>query len=258
MQIVRSLEPAISFRNRLSTRLALVFVGTFLALLILSIAWTMFDTIADRRKASADSDIAAPVIVIDPKIQTELSKALAFDALPASSEVLNPFVDRANLSGSVIATNNARSASQTVSPASSGSSVAGGIPNARFGPGQRPISNMGRVPSMEVYSAKARHDDWLASQKRGEFVVPEAEVLAIEDLVPVGFASGGDRGAEVMLFSASLCQTFSFPAGTRFFNGWLNGFDEREVVFTNQDGIRRKSYSNTEPCQPDRDSQAAN
>ncbi len=257
MQAVRSLEPAIPYRDRLSTRLALVFIGTFLALLILSMAWTMFDTIADRRKASADSDIAAPVIVIDPKIQTELAKALAFDALPASGEVLNPFVDRANLSGSVLATN-ARPATQTGSSASSGSSVSGGTANARFGPGQRTISNIGQSPSMEVYSLKARHDDWLASQKRGEFVGPEAEVLAIEDLVPVGFASGGDRGAEVMLFSVSLCQTFSFPVGTRFFNGWLNGFDEREVVFTNQDGIRRKSYSNTEPCQPGRDSQLAN
>ncbi|MEP6703607.1 MAG: hypothetical protein ABJB34_02265, partial [Acidobacteriota bacterium] len=86
-------------------------------------------------------------------------------------------------------------------------------------------------------------------QKRGEFVGPESEMLAVEDLVPVGFASGGDRAAEVILFSVSLCQTFSFPAGTRFANGWLSGFDQSEVVFTFQDGIRRKSYSNGDTCQ---------
>ena len=71
----------------------------------------------------------------------------------------------------------------------------------------------------------------------------------MEDLVPVGYASGGDRPDEVMLFSVSLCRTFSFPVGTRFFNGTLNSFDQREVLFLFQNGIRSKSYSASGECQ---------
>jgi hypothetical protein len=101
-----------------------------------------------------------------------------------------------------------------------------------------------------AYDVKARYDDWIARQKRGEFVGPESEVLSVQDLVPVGYASGGDRGEEVMLLSVALCRTFSFSAGTRFWDGWLNGFNQNEVVFTFQDGIRRKSYSATDQCSP--------
>src|SRR5215207_8991734 len=102
MQAVRSSDPRIPVKDRLAMRLALLFVGTFLAVLVLLMAWTMFATIADRRQAAANSEVAAPVIVIDPKIQSDLAKALAFDALPTSGEVLNPFVDRAGLSGTLV------------------------------------------------------------------------------------------------------------------------------------------------------------
>ena len=108
-----------------------------------------------------------------------------------------------------------------------------------------------------MYDVKSRYDDWQDRQKRGEFVQPESEVLAVEDLIPVGFASGGERGAEVMLFSLSLCRTFTFPAGTRFFDGYLNGFDQNEVVFMFQNGLRRKSYSTAETCTPGANAQSA-
>lgn len=255
MQAVKTTDPRIPVKNRLSTRLALLFIGTFLGVLMLLMAWTMLATIGDRRQVAASSETTAPVIFIDPKIQSDLAKALAFDALPRSGEVLNPFLDRAGLSGNISATT-VRVSTQTP-PSSAGTSrnvltLEERIPSSRT---IRSETLPGAV--IDTYSVKERHDDWLERQKRGEFVGPESEILVVEDLVPVGFASGGDRAAEVMLFSVSLCQTFSFPAGTRFSNGWLSGFDQSEVVFTFQDGIRRKSYSSNETCRA-YDSRAAN
>ncbi len=254
MRTVRSHDPSLPVKDRLGTRLALLFVGTFLGVLIFLIAWTMFATIADRRLTSAESDIAAPPIVIDPKIQSELSKALAFDALPASTEVQNPFVDRAGLSGAVVVST-ATSTPQKINAAGSGS---GTTQNPGASSPQTIFSQGGAASTMEPTSALARYQDWLARQRRGEPVGPESEVLGVEDLVPVGYASGGDRGAEVILFSLALCRSFTFAPGTRFANGWLNEFDAREVVFTFQNGIRRKSYSTAEPCQPSVDSRSAN
>ncbi len=247
MRTVRSLHPALPARDRLSMRLGLLFVGLFLGVAILLVAWTMFETIADRRLADVSSEVAAPVIVIDPKLQTELAKALAFDTLPATTAVHNPFLDRAGLSGVVVAT-----ATTSRPPVASGSSPQM-VGSSGGGGGTSPqtmLSQNGPASIIQSYDVPSRYADWLERQKRGEFVGPESEVLAVEDLVPVGFASGGDRAQEVMLFSASLCRTFSFPSGTRFYNGSLYGFDAKEVVFAFQNGLRSKSYSDTEPCQP--------
>lgn len=254
MQAVRSVEPSapvIPAKDRLSLKLGLLFVGSFLAVFIILAAWTMFSTIADRQQAAANSEVAAPVIVIDPKIQTDLAKALAFDAIPASVEVLNPFVDRAGLAGKIAGTTTTAAATQTTA-AAPGSGTSATIAAGGGGmTGARSNNGVGLVMMPEPYDVKGRYGDWLERKKRGGFVEPESEVLAIEDLVPVGFASGGDRQQEVILLSLSLCRTFSFPAGTRFSNGTLYGFDPTEVMFLFQNGLRSKSYTNTEPCRQD-------
>lgn len=256
MRTVRSLQPSVPARDRLSMRLGLLFIGLFLGVSILLIAWTMFATIADRRLADASSDVAAPVIVIDPKIQTELAKALAFDTLPAATEVHNPFLDRAGLSGVVVAS--AAASGPSAASGSSATQIAGSSGGRGGASTQSMLSQSGPASIIQSYDVPSRYADWLERQKRGEFVGPESEMLAVEDLVPVGFASGGDRAQEVMLFSASLCRTFSFPSGTRFYNGSLYGFDAKEVVFAYQNGLRSKSYSDTEPCQPNANTRAQN
>lgn len=249
MRTVRSIEPSIPMKDRLSTRLGLLFVGTFLAVFVILAGWTMLGTISDRRQVAAQSEVATPVIVIDPKIQTDLAKAMAFDAIPASAEIQNPFVDRAGI-GSNVVVSSAPAASQSGSSGSSATTASGtttgGMPQS-----QGSFAQVAPSVMVSSYDVKARYDDWIDRQKRGEVVGPESEVLSVEDLVPVGFASGGDRADEVMLYSAALCRTFSFPAGTRLLDGWLNGFDQSEVVFTFQNGIRRKSYSITETCGAD-------
>ncbi len=256
MQAVRTLDQPIPARQRLGYKLGLVFVGVFLVVFILIVAWTMFAALADRRQSAADSGVATPVIVIDPKIRSDLAKALAFDGLPTQGEVLNPFLDRAGISGNV-AVAPLRTSTQTGGVTETTTTVGG--TSSRVSPGgQTRGSQIYSSSVIEAPSWKSRHDDWLARKKLGQIVENESEVLGVADLIPVGLVSGGDLGAEVMLFSLSLCQTFSFPAGTRFSDGWLNGFDQKEVVFTFQNGIRRKSFATVEPCQAAGDSRMAN
>jgi hypothetical protein len=95
---------------------------------------------------------------------------------------------------------------------------------------------------------KARYKDWSDRPAAGEYAGPESEALAISDLVPVGFISGGTGYPEVMLYSLTLCRTFSFPAGTHFADGWMSSISQDEVVFTIDRIVRRKSFSRPEPC----------
>jgi hypothetical protein len=251
MQNARSLNPSIPAKDRLSLRFGLLFVATFLAVLILLMAWTLLATIGDRQRSAANSDIAAPVIVIDPKIQTELAKALAFDAIPATAEVLNPFIDRAGIGGNVAITAASAAAKAASVPSTSRTNAA--TTGTASG---TTVTQVPAASSVDPNGTKARHDDWLSRQRRGEFVVPVSEVLSVDDLVPVGYASGGNSAPEVLLYSPSLCKTFSLAAGARFFDGWLNAFNQDEVVFVFGNGIRRKSFARPDPCPSEIDNRA--
>jgi hypothetical protein len=237
-------------------RLVLLFAVAFLGTLLVIGAWAVMGKIGERSQTADALSAQAPVIVIDPKIHADLQKALTFEATPTVTQVQNPFVDRANLAGSAAAAvaataasvSKPNSGSSTTSVAASHASGNSGTMPGQFSSGLG--SQLGAY-GPAVDNTKARYGDWLERQRRGEFVVPESEVLGVADLVPVGYASGGDRGAEVILMSLSLCRTFTFPAGTRLFDGILNGFDQREVIFIFQNGLRRKSYANEQVCQPE-------
>ena len=239
-------------KDRLSTRLGLVFVATFLIVALLSIAGTMFGALGDQRQAENDPGAAAPVIVIDPKIRADLAKAISFDAIAPATEVKNPFFDRAGI-GSNLTVTPTTAASQIARPGESGSTNTTTVAANGGNGGGTGLSTPGAASGYDPSALRARYDEWVYRQQRGEFVGSESETLAVEDLVPVGYASGGDRPDEVMLFSISLCRTFSFAVGTRFFNGMLNSFDQREVLFLFQNGIRSKSYSTAGECQTSAD-----
>jgi hypothetical protein len=228
----------------MSVKLLLVFLGSFLIVLIFSIVWTLFTAISDGRESAESADLQTPVIAIDPKIQADLSKALTFDAIPASAEVQNPFIDRANIGSNLTVTSAANAPAVQANAASSSSST--GSAARTTVTRLSPLTTNSLMP--EVDNTRGRWEDWAARANRGEAVGPESETLGIDDLVPVGYAGGGDRGVEVILYSISLCRTFSFPAGTQFYNGILQQIDQNEVVFANPTGIRRKSYSTTQPC----------
>jgi len=246
---------ALPMKDRLSMRLGLLFVGTFAIATLLSIASTMFGAMSDERQASTDQGAATPVIVIDPKIRADLAKAISFDAIPPATEVKNPFLDRDGI-GSNLTISPSATASQNARPGEAGSTNTTAVAANGGGMGTGASGATSAGSGYDPSALRARYDEWVYRQRRGEFVGSESETLAVEDLVPVGYASGGDRPEEGMLFSVSLCRTFSFPVGTRFFNGMLNGFDQREVLFLFQNGIRSKSYSSAGECQSGADPRA--
>jgi len=246
MRTVNSFEPAVPMRSRLSLKLLLLFLGAFVGVLFLIVGWTLLTAIGDNRAAAADTEIQSPVIVIDPKIQADLQKAIAFDAVPAATEVQNPFIDRASIGTNLTVSSPAASAPAGATTAATTNSAA--TPSARTTVTQVPSAAKGLMAT-ETDNTKARWEDWAYRANRGQPVGPEAEMLGIDDLVPVGYAGGGDRGLEVIVVSLSLCRTFSLPVGTRLYNGVLSEITQYEVVFANPEGIRRKSYSSADPCQ---------
>jgi hypothetical protein len=256
MSPFRPQAPKLPVKERASFRLATLFVGTFVGMVILLIASAVFGALADSQRANAEAEILPAPLVIDQKIQSDLSKAMSFDAEPPTIEVQNPFVDRAGLSGGQGITNG------TVGPQQASTSSTTGVnPTAPAGSQpQSPTTQSGvlQIGPAVVSDTRSRHDEWFKRLQAGEYVGPESETLAVEDLIPVGYTSGGNRSDEVMFFSQALCVTFSFPAGTRFYDGWLTSLDQNEVVFSFGNGIRRKSYSHAAPCAPTQGQQAIN
>ena len=244
MRTVRTDNTKSPARERLGLRLALLFVGTFLGVLLLIVIWTLFSNLIESRRAADAVEVQTPPFAIDPKIETDLAKAMSFDAIPASAEVQNPFVDRAEIGSNITVTPAANAAANNASkPAVA---TGGGGTRTISVPG---VGTLGTNPMMpEVDNTKGRYEDWLNRQRLGYLAGPESETLGVDDLVPVGYADGGDRGLEVILFSISLCKSFSYPVGTQFYNGVLSEIKPQEVVFSVLNGIRRKSYSVQHPC----------
>lgn len=250
MRTVTTVNAKAPARERLPLKLALLFIGTFVVLLFVLVASTLVNTFTDSRRAADESEIQKPAITIDPKIQADLAKAMSFDAIPTATEVQNPFIDRANIGTNITVTGGSTTAN----------AVAGNSPNAAtgsVGSGSRMTSVTKispNVPGMTlpaVDNTKARYEDWFNRVRLGYPTGPESETLGVDDLVPVGYADGGDRPPEVILFSISLCKTFSYPVGTRFYNGTLSEITPSEVVFAVDNGIRRKSYASSQPCNAD-------
>jgi len=250
MRTVTTVNAKAPSRERLPLKLALLFVGTFVVLLFVLVASTLVNTFTDSRRAADESEVQTPAITIDPKIQADLAKAMAFDAIPTATEVQNPFIDRASIGTNITVTGGSTNANAvtTNSPnaansnAASGSRMASVTTVSPSGPG---------LMAPAVDNTKARYDDWFNRVRLGYSTGPESETLGVDDLVPVGYADGGDRPPEVILFSISLCKTFSYPVGTRFYNGTLREITPSEVVFAVDNGIRRKSYASSQPCTTD-------
>jgi hypothetical protein len=254
MRTVNSIDRSKTAKDRLSLRLVMTFAVAFLATLALALVSGLFTALVERQTVAAEADVQAPVIVIDPKIQTDLAKAMAFDAIPAAAEVQNPFIDKAGIGGNALLTT---MSSPTQASATASGPAANSPARTASGGGNAPVRSTTTVsgtatalgPEVDSSAAtKMRFDDRMERVWRGEFTGPESEVFSVDDLLPVGYAAGGDRGDEVIFFSLSLCRTFSYPVGTRFFDGWLNAFNQNEVVFTVQNGLRRKSYSGSGAC----------
>lgn len=242
------MTPVLPIKDRVGPRLAVLFAAAFAFVFLSGVIYQVFSAVVESRQADSELVVQPAPIVIDPKIQTELTKAIAFDVMPDDVVVQDPFIDRGGISGAVTASSGI-AAVRTAS-----SNVAGGVGASAARPAQGSVTTI--VPGTTVAAAaavdaKTRYKNWEDRQNAGEFAGPESEALGVEDLVPVGFVSGGDGYPEVMLFSLALCRTFSFPAGTHFANGWMSSISQQEVVFTVDRTIRRKSFARPEPCEDD-------
>jgi len=247
MQTVQTFKTRSTARERLGLKLALLFIGTFLGIFLIIVIWALFSNLVESRRTADESEVATPAFAIDPKIQTDLAKAMSLEAIPASTDVQNPFIDRAGIGTNITVTPATANASLNNTAANPGTAASNPPANRTIVvPGSRTVGS--NMIGPEVDNTKARYDDWLNRQRSGYLAGPESETLGIDDLVPVGYASGGDRGSEVILFSISLCKTFSYPVGTQFYNGTLSEIKPTEVVFAVPNGIRRKSYADQHPC----------
>jgi hypothetical protein len=249
MKTVTSIDQKISLRDRVSIKLVMMFAGAFLAVLLVMVGWALLSAIGDSRTSAAEEDVQTPVITIDPKIETDLAKAMSFDAIPAETNVQNPFLDRAgigNVLGTTAGTVGGQTSGATTSTKGGSTGTAGSSSSRTTIDRLDPSVTAVQMPMID--DTKGRWQDWAERANRGESVGPESETLGIDDLVPVGYAGGGDRGVEVILYSRSLCRTFSFPVGTHFFNGSLYQISQSEVVFIYQNGYRTKSYSAADLC----------
>jgi hypothetical protein len=241
--------PVLPIKDRVGPRLAALFAAAFALVFLSGVIYQIFSAVVESRQADSDLVVQPAPIVIDPKIQTDLTKAIAFDVMPNDVTVQDPFVDRGGISGPAGLSNGtvaARTTALNVSAAANASAA-----KATLGSVNQIVPGTTVAASAAVVDAKARYKNWEDRQNSGEFAGPESEALGIEDLVPVGFVSGGDGYPEVMLYSLALCRTFSFPAGTHFANGWVSSISQQEVVFTVDRMIRRKSFTRPEPCAND-------
>ncbi len=244
----KSISSALPFKDRLSLKFAALFATAFLAVFFGGLVYDVFATRSENQQTAADSLTQPALKPIEPKIESDLAKVLTLDSIPNTVEIKDPFLDRGGISSNV------KTSVGTVSstkPVPQQSSVAQG--NSSNGPGT-PGNSVLRIPPQNnpVMSAPATGINYIASpeatnarirvrQERirlGQDGGPESEVLAIDDLLPVGVVSGGNGATEIMLYSQALMQTFSFPVGSRFFDGWLVDWRPEGVGFgyTSQNG----------------------
>lgn len=199
----------------------IAFVVAFIALAGIE-AFSTFTERAGISKPAADQNTQ---IVIDPKIETDLTNALATDAIAVPGEVRDPFTDRGSLSAYVSGAASRQTADPTQEPAAITNSAAGTAASGVPASGSVAVKE-----SVPVETTRTRYESWLARYGSGDAQL-DPRLFAIEDLLPVGIVDGGNGLQEVMFFSEAAGKTLSFPLGTVFFDGWLTELRPEGVVF---------------------------
>lgn len=247
-------SPKLPLQKRLSFKLLLLFLGTFLIVFFVGAVYDVFSQFRDKSNAEATMAAQPAPTAIDPKLESELSKVMSFDPEPNDVAVTDPFVDRTGISNSAMA-NASRIVATQASAGGTGTSTAV-TTVGRITGGQLTTGGTAALsPASE--STKQRYDSWNTNRLYAQEIPPPG-IFSVEDLVPVGIVSGGRGADEVMLLSLSLCQTFSYPVGTEFYDGVLAGMTREAVMFNMKKVLRTvtKSYSTAAPCESKQDTQA--
>jgi hypothetical protein len=254
MAVKQASTSQIPLQKRLSFKFALLFLGTFLAVFFIGAVYDVFSQFRESSTAEATLAAQPEPIVIDPKLQADLAKVMAFDTIPSETAVSDPFVDRSGISGSISTTGGTPSTQASIKGTTGSATTAGMLTKGGSTPTiAGSVSNLS--PASE--NTKMRYDAWQKANLNADGM-PNPRIFAVEDLVPVGIVSGGRGTDEVMLLSLSLCRTFSFPAGTEFYDAYLTNVSRDFVIF-NLKGLPRavtKSYSTTALCETKEETQA--
>lgn len=218
--------------GRLTLKMGAIFVVGFIGAVVALFAWEIL-----TYGTSSVSESGAPVAstVVDPKLEGELRQAIDFEGFKTPSTLSDPYVDRAGLA-------EAAGTAGVIQPGTV-SGTSGSTP----GSGAQPTEVKPPDPVEETRDRFMKRD---AAVRRGENVGPLESVFSIEDLVPIGFVAGGSSGERVIFFSRGLCQTFSFPVGTRFFDGWLRLRMGPSVQFIRDDAKRTEKSARILTARP--------
>jgi len=256
MPTANALSPKLPLQKRLSFKLLLLFLGTFLVVFFVGAVYDVFSQFRDKSNAEATMAAQPEPIVIDPKLQTDLAKVMSYNAEPNDVAVTDPFVDRTGISNSAMATGGRIAATQASAGGTTGS--AAGTAVGRITGGTQVTTGGTTALSPASESTKERYDAWNKNRLYAQEIPPPG-IFSVEDLVPVGIVSGGRGADEVMLLSLSLCQTVSYPIGTEFYDGYLTGMTREAVMFNLKKVLRTvtKSYTTAAPCENKQDSQVA-
>jgi hypothetical protein len=225
--------------DRLSVKLLALFAATFLIAFLALWAYGISTSYLESSLAEAAAPQAPQPVVIDPNLRNELSQVMAMpDATAEQAAIKDPFNDRTGLAGLNAVQ---RSVGGTVTTTGGGGgTIAGG--NTSIVPGSNKLGSGGTGGGGGLSNSNASLPSasegtklrWVHYQQRA-IINPDISidptVFAIDDLLPVGVVDGGNGQQEILFYSEAVAQTFSFPVGTVFFDGWMSEITPQGVVF---------------------------
>ena len=212
--------------DRLGLKLAIIFGASLVLTITLLMASSFLMTTFFKQESKAPKKII--VNTIDPKLEEDLVAALEFDEVPKVARATDPFVDREGLGREVANKQQISTGKSVISSApelSSGDRIRG----QAAGGSNSTTTEEKPDPSEETKSR------WAAREERsrsGRAPGAEAAVFAMADLEPIGSFRFGNRPVEVSFYSKSLERKFTFPVGTRFYDGVLQGITDGGVIFS--------------------------
>ena len=234
----------ISLKERLGFKLTALFVIVFMLSFIGMWTYGVAQSYVESRAAEDNVVLQPKPIVIDPKIQNELSKVLAFDSTPMPGDVRDPFNDRTGISG-LLPVSATGGGVQTPATTTASGSVGGTQTNVQTvrnsgsgGGGGQTMAGPAEPQISAVEATKQRFEAWQERARVSADIELDPRVFSIEDLLPVGIVDGGNGSQEVMFFSEAANRTVSFPVGTLFYDGWLTELRAEGVVFSFNDERR--------------------
>jgi len=241
-------KPKTRLMDRLSLKVIALLLATFGCVFLVLLAYSFFVSTVEVKLAESNLPTQSVVEDIDPKIEQNLSKVVEAESDELETAAKDPFLDRGGISGLVKNSgtgfstlnrfsNGQAPTSSTVSSVKSNSGANTGSIKSTSQPASNNSSAPGSAPVKPIeLNTKDRLQIWKERARFGNMGAPSPSIFAITDLIPVGVVDGGNGDKEVMFFSESANKTFSFPIGTRFYDGWLINILDEGVVFS--DGAR--------------------